>query len=69
MSVIKHPGKTKRDRANNAQARNASNKAARASWQNETNPTNNGGNTSKNFPYHTTNGKRNRALKERVSKG
>lgn len=58
------PGKTKRDRANNAQARNASNKEQRASWQNDSKATN----ASNSFPYGTCNGKRNRALKERSGK-
>lgn len=59
------PGKTKRDRANNSHGRNASNKEQRASWQNDSKATN----ASNSFPYGTCNGKRNRALKERTSKG
>lgn len=57
-------GKTKRDRANNAQSRNIANKDARATWQNDSKATN----AANSFPYGTCNGKRNRALKERVSK-
>ena len=59
------PGKTKRDRANSAHARNASNKETRAMWQNDSKATN----AANSFPYGTCNGKRNRALKERSGKG
>lgn len=45
-------GKTKKDRAHNAGARNAANKAERADWQNDSKHTING------FPWHTCNGKR-----------
>jgi hypothetical protein len=58
-------GKTKRDRANNAHARNASNKEARATWQNDSKATN----AANSFPYGTCNGKRNRALKARPATG
>ncbi len=53
------PGKTARDRANRAQERNRSNKMERADWSNDSKRTNAKG----SFPYHTCNGKRNRALK------
>jgi hypothetical protein len=59
------PGKTRRDRANNAHARNAANKDARATWQNDSKATN----AANSFPYGSCNGKRNRALKERTGKG
>ncbi len=58
------PGKTKRDRANNAHARNSSNKETRAAWQNDSKATN----AANSFPYGTCNGKRNRALKGRPGK-
>lgn len=61
---VRRPGKTKRDRENHCQARNASNKAERASWQGDSKATNQVG----SFPYGTCNGKRNRALKARRSK-
>lgn len=61
-------GKTKRDRANNAHSRNAANKDARASWNNLTTMTRHNGTGNNGFPYGTCNGKRNRALKERVKK-
>lgn len=37
---VRKPGKTQKDRANNAQARNAANKAARASWQQDSRASN-----------------------------
>jgi hypothetical protein len=37
---VRNPGKTAKDRANSAQARNAANKAARASWQQDSRATN-----------------------------
>lgn len=53
---LRHPrprvGKTKKDKANNAQHTAYANREARASWQN------NGG----DFPYAHCNGKRNRHL-------
>jgi len=58
-------GKTRRDRENGAHARNIDNKEARANWQNDSKATND----AKSFPYGTCNGKRNRALKERMGKG
>ena len=61
-------GKTKRDRANNAKSTNNSNKQARADWQQNTKATNAGGSASECFPYGCCNGKRNRALKARMSK-
>lgn len=58
---VRRPGKTKRDRENQCAQRNASNKAERAEWQNDSKATNLAG----SFPYGTCNGKRNRALKAR----
>lgn len=49
------PSKTKRDRANGAQSRNAQNKALRSEWQKN-------GKTNNDFPTYTCNGKRTRAL-------
>ena len=46
-------GKTLRDREGGAKARNESNKAERAAWQNDSKATAN------TFPYHTCNGHRN----------
>ncbi len=49
-------GKTLRDRASGASARNGVNKALRAEWRNDKDATN------LNFPRHTCNGKRNRSI-------
>ena len=60
---VRKPGKTKRDRASGAHERNASNKSERADWCNDSKA------SAGNFPLHTCNGKRTRALrKRRVSK-
>ena len=49
-------GKTAKDRANGAFAKNAANKTERANWRN----TSTGSRSNVNFPRHTCNGKRNR---------
>ena len=49
-------GKTAKDRASGAMARNASNKDTRASWCNDSKR------SADNFPYSTCNGKRNRTV-------
>lgn len=51
-------GKTARDHAAKRQARNADNKAKRASWQNS----HDWKNGLKDFPWETVNGKRNRTV-------
>ena len=55
MQSIRKQGKTTRDRASGAFSRNASNKASRASWENETS-----GHTNEKFPSHTCAGQKNR---------
>ena len=54
---VSRPGKTAKDRANGAFARNATNKRLRADWSNDKNA------SAGNFPKETCNGKRNRYLK------
>ena len=49
-------GKTAKDKANGAFAKNAENKALRAAWRN----TSTGSRSNANFPRHTCNGKKNR---------
>lgn len=49
-------GKTAKDKASGAAARNASNKVTRASWMNDSKR------SAANFPYNTCNGKRNRTV-------
>lgn len=51
-------GKTAKDRASGATARNYSNKRERAEWGNNSSSTNS------TFPRHTCNGRRNRSLKQ-----
>lgn len=53
MNSIRKQGKTDRDRAKGAFSRNASNKAARASWLNS-------GHKGDQFPSGSTNGSKNR---------
>ena len=55
MTIIKHPGKTKRDHSRGLIAKNIANKQARAAWQHDSKA------TQANFPFLTCNGKRNRS--------
>lgn len=54
-NVIKHPGKTQRDKARGVWGNRFTNRDARASWQHDAKATND------NFPYHSVNGKKNAA--------
>lgn len=59
MQSIRKSGKTNRDRASGALYRNASNKAARASWENAKR-TSKTEHTNEKFPSSTCNGAKNR---------
>lgn len=54
---IRNPGKTKKDRLRGVAAQNAANKAARAAYDR------NSSRRASDFPAHTCNGKKSRALR------
>jgi hypothetical protein len=53
---VRNPGKTKKDREAGAAAQNAANKAARAHYDSDSSS------KLKDFPWHTCNGKKTRAM-------